>query len=140
MTKKTFKAWNSYEEMTFEYNRSFEMFGFTWAIHRPRFFGIIYNTSWRVSEITTGLSVQSFKGVIDFRNMKEAESDIKKFLKAKGEDTIKKVVAKGRRRMTVLRKKARSRGMRSLRTGPMTPEQAHMQAAKNIAELVARRS
>lgn len=30
--------------------------------------------------------------------------------------------------------------MRSLRTGPMNPEQAHMQAVKNIAELVARRS
>lgn len=30
--------------------------------------------------------------------------------------------------------------MRSLKTGPMTSEQAHMQAAKNLAELVARRA
>lgn len=30
--------------------------------------------------------------------------------------------------------------VRSLKTGPMTAEQAHMQAAKNLAELVARRA
>jgi hypothetical protein len=96
--RKTFVAITEFlGETTFEYSKSFELFGITFAIHHPHSI-----PSWYVvSEVTTGLRACPTL----FRTMVQARKEGQKFLEEKGEAAIKKAITKGRRKNTITLKK-----------------------------------
>ena len=85
-------------EVTYEYGKSFDLFGITFAIHRPHGYDGRYYT---VSEITTGMrALPSIE-----RSIKMAESEARTFLEQKGEVAIRKAITKGKRMNTLIRKR-----------------------------------
>lgn len=96
----TISIWG--DKLTFEYSKSFDLFGYTWTIHRPSYCER-RDRLFVVSEIVTGLKLPGGP----YKTAKTAETEARKFLRKKGEETVKKVVIKGRKKMTLMRKKAR---------------------------------
>jgi hypothetical protein len=103
---KTFVAVTDFwGEIEIEYSRSFEVFGFTFAIHCP-YSGEKIKGCYVVSEVSTGFKVLPTL----FGTMKEAEKEGRKFLEEKGEAAVKKAVKKGTRSNTLTRKRLEDRG------------------------------
>ena len=84
-------------ETHIEYNKSFDVFGIAFAIHKFPSGGKYYS----VSEIATGMRLLPSI----YKTMAQAEKEARSFLAEKGEATVRKVITKGKRANTMLRKK-----------------------------------
>lgn len=101
--KKSFVAitemWGKVE---IEYSRTFDLFGITFAIHRPH--SDLLNKVYVVSEIKSGMRACPTY----FNTMAQTKKEATKFLEDKGEKAIKKAIAKGKRINTLTLKKLKS--------------------------------